>query len=272
MRQRMQSTSLSALGFAVFALLALHPATAGAGWHARQVSRGEAAGPTANESSDLYYQDGRLRIDQGTRSSMILHMRTGRLTLLDHERKLYIDDSVEQRVAQQKKMLETLKARRSELPPEHQKRFDEELARMEKGPSAPKPKATGKKDKVGAWSCEVHSIEDENMQGELCLARNIGVTLEDFAKDAKTFGALMQKLGTQPPGAHLLLEVAERGFPVRTKQKVRLSKSGPWLEGSSEVEVFESMDVPASRFEVPTGYTKQVMGPGRPGGPQAAPR
>lgn len=257
------------------AMVALSPSSASAGWHARQVMRGDGAGPAAGAKSDLYYQDGQLRIDEGTRSTVILRLRTGRLVLIDHERKAYVDDSVNERMAQRKQMIDALKARRAELPPEAQKRFDEEMARLEKGPESPTPKATGKKDKVAKWSCDVHTLSGENMEGEICLAKDVGVKLDDFAKDARTFGQMMDKLGAKAPGVNLLLDVAERGFPVRMKQKMRVSKDSPWIEGSSEMELFEAMDVPASRFTVPDGYTKHTMpsGPGMPppGGAGARP-
>ncbi len=253
------------------AFLAAAPVSAAGGWHARQVSRGEAAGPEANAKSDLYYQDGQLRIDQGATSSVILRMRSGRLVILDHAKKSYIDDSITERIEQRNKMIEALKARRSELPPEAQKRFDEEFARFEKGQQTPAPRPTGKKDKVGKWSCEVHGLSDDNMQSEICLAKDVGVKLDEFAKDAKTFGALMDKLGAKAPGASLLLDITERGFPVRMKQKVRASKDGPWIEGSSEMELFEAMNVPAEKFQVPTTYTRHAM-PEMPPPSKAPPR
>lgn len=261
MTPRALGRPLLAFGFALLSL----PAASEAGWHARQVSRGDPAGPTAGEASDMFYQDGKLRIDQGKRASMVLHMRTGRLTLIDHEAKRYIDDSVEARLKQQREMLDALKSKRAELPPAQQKRFDEELARIEKGTPPPKPQPTGKKEKVGPWTCELHTIRSGQMEGEVCLARDVGVKLEEFAKDAKIFAGMMQKLGGQPPGSQLMLEVAERGFPVRTRQKVRMGPEQPWIEGSSEVEVFEAMQVPASHFEVPAGYERRELpGAGRP--------
>lgn len=246
--------SLLLLGLAAFS-----PATASAGWHARQIMRGDAAGPSAGAKSDLYYQDGQLRIDEGTRSTVILRLRTGRLVMIDHERKAYVDDSVEERMAQRDQMIAALKARRAELPPEAQKRFDEEMARLEKGPEAPAPKPTGKKDKVAKWTCDIVTLSGENMEGEICLAKDLGVKLDDFAKDARTFGQMMDKLGAKAPGVNLLLDVAERGFPVRMKQKLRVSKDGPWIEGTSEMELFEAMDVPASKFAIPEGYSKHTM-------------
>lgn len=241
------------------------------GWHAAQIGKGGQTGSAKGVQADIYYDDGRLRLDQGKLISVVFEMRTGRMLVFDHRAKTFLDDSIQNRIKAQKQMLETLRAQRKVAKDAHKAALDQQVKMLERAEQPePQPKPTGKKDKVGKFACEIYAWKSPLSEGELCLAKKVGVSLTQFAKDAQALTKIITELKGSAPNAIAMFGMAEKGFPVRTKQRVRQSESTPWLENVSEVQTLEPMKIGKAKFEIPQGYKKQSF-PGMPA-PKSKPK
>jgi hypothetical protein len=111
----------------------------------------------------------------------------------------------------------------------------ETIAKMEK------PKATGRKEKVGAWDCEVFE-----------LTMPTGKTLMWVAKDFPNYGALKKELDVTvkdaPAGAFDL-----GGMVVRTETDMGGAKV------TTELVSVKTDAIADSEFEVPAGYQSMPM-------------
>jgi hypothetical protein len=217
----MRITQLVAGTAASLALLT--PLVASAGWHAVQEERAIGDGPDIPKEplkSDIYFEDGRLRIDQGPYQTMIYDFAEGRMTMISHPDKQFISQSLDDMKAMKAKLDEARAAQMASLHDDVRKELDEKIKTMEKEKAeANKPKATGKKDKVGKFACDVYAWKSEQGVGEMCVSKKPGVDLSGFVKATEDFSKRLAAItgeGAGAPGG--LVEMARLGFPVRTRR------------------------------------------------------
>jgi hypothetical protein len=249
--------------FPVLLSLILAPATAsaaGGGWYARQVDKSPGEG-RGGQGAEIFYQGGKIRIDQGQDTTVIYDMRSGLMTVLTHREKSYLQQTLEDLAKMRDGMMKQLKAQLPQMPPAVRAQLEPKLKQMEAGVlDENKPKATGKKSKVGTYGCEIYSWSSEGNSGEFCLTRELDAHLKEFAKDTEVLAKKLAELklgGAQGPGGFTMLEMARSGFPVRTHTK--LTFNNQTIESISEVEEFKPMAIAADKFAIPAGYTKKAM-------------
>lgn len=250
-------------------------APAHAGWYARQIDQSPGQ-ETKPDAAEIFYEGGKIRIDQGKNTSVIYDLGSGEMIMINHADKSYMKQTLEELAAMRDKMVKQLRSQLDQMPPNVRAQIEPKLEQMEKGSNEDvKPIATGKKDKVGKYSCDVHRWKSAQGEGEVCLAKDVGVNLDEFATYAKKLSDRMTKLklgGGQGAGSLAMLEMARSGFPVRTKSTMQLGP-GQTVESVSVVEEIKPMKVEKSKFELPAGYTKKDMpeGPGMGPPPGAKP-
>jgi hypothetical protein len=246
--------------------LALHllsPRAADAGWYARQVDK------SSQEAAEIYYEGGKVRIDQGKNTSVIYNLSIGEIVMINHLDKSYIKQTLEELAEVRNKMIVNLRQQLSQFPAEKRAELSAKIDQMEKGATEDvKPVATGNKDKVGKFSCEVYRWKGNEAEGEVCIAKDVGVSLADFAAHAQKLSEKMKALKLANPqggGSLAMLDMAKTGFPVRTKSKVTLGPDQT-IESSFEVDEIRAMSVPTDKLSIPKGYAVKQM-PGIPLGP-----
>ncbi len=242
--------------------------SAAEGWRAKQREQVSAQGnkPVVTEIS---YRDGKLRIDQGQISSLF-DLRSGRLTVLNHQEKSFITDTFEELAKVRDTLITNTRRQLPTLPPELKKDLEAKLKEYERRDLG-LPKATGKKLTVGAFSCEEYRAQSTGNDTTLCVAKDVGVNLADFAKHGTAVAARLHKLrmgGSEGPGGAALFEVAKYGFPVKSSSKVTLS--GQVFTTETELLEITASEVAPSEFEVPKGYQAKKLPDLQP--PAAMPR
>jgi hypothetical protein len=127
------------------------------------------------------------------------------------------------------------------------------------GAAAAEPKFTVKKlgrQKAAGYDCEHVLVTGERgEQTELWTTRDL--------MDHESFSRAMGPRPGHAGYSKSLREAGVDGFPVKSVSR------GPRGEATVELVSAEKKSLPASLFEVPAGYKKQVVGPavmGRPGG------
>ena len=128
----------------------------------------------------------------------------------------------------------------------------EMAGKMAGGPVA-KPVATGQKEKVGEWDCEIYTWESTMAKGRFWVAK-------DFPGH-KELSAASDKLGKVVGGAMSSLSPQAADFDGM------VVKSEMSMMGKNVVSVLVSakqQDVDASAFVPPAGYNEMKM-PGMPG-------
>ena len=131
-------------------------------------------------------------------------------------------------------------------------------AAMGGGAAAPAPvyTKTGKRSKAGGYDCEIVTYEVVGQKGEMCVAKADALDLP--SSDVKTlqqFGAFMEKMSSQMLQGSVgePMNISQiGGLPVRSKH------------GEQPARVLQSVShdsLPASLFQVPSGFTKQEMMP-----------
>ncbi|MBI3126222.1 MAG: DUF4412 domain-containing protein [Candidatus Tectomicrobia bacterium] len=162
------------------------------------------------------------------------------------------------------KAMEGLREQMKDLSPEERKLMEGMMGEALKKHSAPSKveyRKIASNARAGKWTCDRYEmLVDGRKKAETCFARaaSIGVdppeaqTLESFfafmSKTAKQMGAVFGVFqGSEPPG-----------IPVET-----VSFSEDKASERMEVQEIARKSFPGSLFEVPEGYRKEEMGPGR---------
>lgn len=253
------------------------PGLAEAGWHAKQIDRSGADKPP--QESHLFCEAEQLRVDQPDKNSVIIHLGSGTFTMLDHAKKAYFSITLEEMLGMRDRMMQQMKAQLKDMPPEVQKQMEAQMKAVEGTSSAEAQiqlKATGKKETVHGYSCEVYQWTAPDGVGEACIAHKLSVDMKPFIAATAKLGDKLAKLtgGKQGPAAFAMLTMAKQGFPIRTKRSSQVG--GNTVEITSEITSIEAMKIDGAKFQVPKDYARQdmgqMMGGGAPGSGPAGPR
>lgn len=255
---------------AIGALAIAVPAAASAGWYAKQ-SHATAGAPAAAKArtSDMFYGHHKLRIDNPDNSSVIIDLVSGDFTMIDHSRKMYATVTLDELVKMQNEMLAQMKAQLPKMPPEVRTQIEAQIKKQEEAQKADlKIKATKKTDTVAGAKCSVFTWTAPDGDVEACMATKTKVDTSAFRSDAKKLAKKLKKSGVGAGGASMvLLQVADRGFPLRTVRK--MSMGGQTMSATSEILEMKTQDVPKTKVAPPKGYKKEdfkklMMQPGGP--------
>jgi hypothetical protein len=247
--------------FAVVLLLSA-PRIASAGWVAKQTTKGEGAG--AGQSATLSFDNDLLRIDSEPNPSVIIDIGAGKFTFLNHQKKKHASITFAEVIKMRDQQIAMIKEQLPKMPPEVKKQFEEQLKAMQGGESALKLKATGKKDKVNGYECEIFTFVTTEGEGEACIASKCpGVDVEGFKKAIIKLSDRLAALGGGPGSFTASLQLGKYGIPVRTKQPFK-ADAKQRVEAVSEMSEIKTTKIDPTRFKVPGDYKeddlKRVMG------------
>ena len=155
--------------------------------------------------------------------SMLIDLTSGQMTTLVHGQKIM----VKMKMADAKKAIE------------QQQKVD--LTKLEA------PKATGQKEKVGEWNCEIYDVNMGGMTGKWWVT-----------KDFPNYKAVMEQMNKINLAASGMGFDASKlqldGMTVKSEMSTQLGKMTTTL-----VKVTEAA-VPDSEFEAPAGYKETAFG------------
>jgi hypothetical protein len=246
-------------------LLLFSPTSAfAAGWTATQVgSTGEGGG--GGNQATLFYDGGRFRIDAGNKS-YVLEFKTEKFLFIDHDQKKYASATLDEVIALQNQILETMKKSVAQLPELQRKIAEAQIAKLEKSAKSkarPDVKKTGKKETINGYACEVVTWVDDFGDNEACIAEKMPVDVKGFLTESAALSKrLAEKGASNATPTQALLHLP--GFPVRTK---RTEKMGPQqMISMTEIKDMKAYTSNAETFAAPKAYQKgtlqQIVAPG----------
>jgi hypothetical protein len=131
--------------------------------------------------------------------------------------------------------------------------------------------ATGETKKIGSWNCTKY-IQEMNM-GMMPMTSEIWASEEIKIPYYEMYKKLSAGMAVQQPGMKAFMQSMEeetrkiKGVPVLTITNMTMMKNTN-MKSSRELLEIKEDTAPSGIFEIPAGYTTQVM----PGGPGERPR
>jgi hypothetical protein len=243
--------------FAVLIPLMLASPDAHAGWTAKLTS--SSGGP--KQTAELFFDNDWFRTDSEKAPSIIIDLGNGKLTILNHAKKKHATVTLDEMVKLRDKNIQELKAQLPKMQPEMRKQLEDQIKLMEgQGPGAKKDlalKDAKKKDNVNGYACNVFTWSASDGDGEACIADKVGGV--DPLAFRKSTEKLADKLSviSGGPATYAILSLGKHGFPVRTKQKVKLGAQE--IEIVSEMSDIHAAKIAAEKFQAPKEYEKSDL-------------
>jgi hypothetical protein len=240
------------LSLAAAGALVLPAAHAHAGWTAKLTASSGAGPEKRTQSVQLAFDNGTLRVDQDADSTLIVDLKTGKVTGLRHSTKQHASLTLEQQVQMMQSSLAQMKAQLPQLPPEIKAMAEQQIKVIESG--TPPIENTGKKDKANGYDCAIYSWKAPNGDGEACVATKVGADLGDFTKAASALVEKRNKMvgGKGSPADMVLLQFGKIGLPVRTKRTVK--QGGMSIDVVEDISEIKEAKIDAAKFAVPADY------------------
>lgn len=186
------------------------------------------------QTTTMHLTDRKLRIDQGDEMSMILNSEDGGVTMIMHGQK-----SIMQLDAEKLKGMNAIAG----------------AVASGAGKAAQKPIATGQKEKVGEYDCEIYTWTGKMGSGKFWIARDF----KGFEKINEASDKLMQAMGN--PMAALVPQAKDfPGMAVKSEMQI--------MGQSATTELVSAREGPvdAGVFALPDSY-KEMQMPAIPGIP-----
>jgi len=244
-------------------LLAAQAASAGV--YVETVNRDIAAGTTTPKQK-IYVQNGSGRfVDPEGRSTLI---KGNTLYMIDDKDRSYIEfdkATMEQVAKKLSAQMEQLKAQMAKLPPEQRAQMEQMLggAGLNGTPRTVDVADTGKSDKVEGRTCKVWDVtRDGVLDEQICVVAYSALPgKENFSTVFGNFSKVFEEMAKSVPMLSGMMAnefsayVKTNGYPVRQ----RAYDNGKLVGEETIVKVWREEAVPATTFEVPTGYTRKTM-------------
>jgi uncharacterized protein DUF4412 len=245
---------------------------AAAGVYVETVNHNIATGST-QPKQQIYVQDGSgLFVDPEGRSSLI---KGDTLYIIDPTEKSYIvmDKATMEQVA--KKLSDAvarMKEQMAKLPPEQRAQMEQMMGSAGMG-DASKPRTvdvanTGKSDKVDGRSCKIWDVtRDGELDEQICVVGYSELPgKENFQAVFGKFAKIFEDMAKSVPMLSGMManefsaQAKVGGFPVRQ----RSYENGKLASEETLVKSWREEAIPASKFEIPAGYTRKQLpvGPG----------
>ena len=224
-------------------------------------------------SSVMRAQGGKARIESGAQRGGVVIFKDDTMYILDPQRKTYmvIDQAtLERTMGAMSGMMEQMRAQMANLPPEQRAAMENMMKQngISMDPAAKAPTydvvATGATDKAAGLTCKVMNVKrDGSLWQQLCVVPNGSVPgYSEFAALAQSMRKMIEKAGSmaqQFMGGPLqhdeALAAKLNGIPVITRR----FRDGIPEKNEVVVKSWQTTNVGAEQFEIPTGYTKQEM-------------
>jgi hypothetical protein len=162
----------------------------------------------------------------GGNMTMIMDLKADQMAMLIHAQKMVM----KMKMADAKKLTE-----------EKQKASGVDITKIEQ------PKATGQKEKVGDWNCEIYEVNSGGMTGKMWVSKDFPNYKAVMEQINKVNAAASTGMGMDPSKFQM------DGMTVKTEMSVLGGKMTTTL-----VKVTEE-SVPDSEFEVPAGYNEMKL-------------
>ena len=257
-------------------------ATAQAGVYLESVDK-ELGGSGTPTTSKMLFDGGRMRTERREHDGDqdIVIFKNQALYTLDSKSKSYrvLDKAAAEKmgaqVAAAKKQME---ARMAAMPPEQRKKMEEMMAKLGKGgagammpgakPSQRTLKNTGRTETVAGIKCTVwEAFEDGKKDEELCAAPAGSIpggddVIKTFREISAMLSSFTEKLGSHAGDEPWRDMETINGVPILTRD----FDDGK-ATSETRMTVVRKESVPASSFDVPSGYAeKKLEFPGAGGG------
>lgn len=217
-----------------------------------------------------YAQGGNMRVETGNSSGTVVIFKDDVLYTIDTQQKSYmmLDRPTIQRAVEQlgpalKQMQEML----AKMPPEQRAQLEKRMGTSlnPNGKAAVETvRKTSRSDKIAGYACNYNEVlRDDVVVTEACVTSVAALKGSQELVDASAKVAAFMKQVTEGIDLPWVRQMTERqvdnysqlgGIPV----KARRFNAGKAVFESS-LQSFKSEAVPATMFEVPTGYTRKEL-------------
>ena len=211
-----------------------------------------------------YISSDHVRMSQGDDAETIVDMRSGQMTTLDDKKKTYYIttrqdmDAFAAKMRDQMNSPEMKNAQQAmkKISPEDQKKMDAAMSSM----FAVDVRDTGTTRKVAGYTCEnwkvtmgQFSTTEECLTNDLKFPAQAWTMYRGFADSMKS---VMSSMGPMAKSAASMQEQFKKmkGFPLANKTTIDIM--GHKSVSSSEVTEVRRGPIPASAWDIPSGYTK----------------
>jgi hypothetical protein len=167
----------------------------------------------------------------GGNVTVLMDLKSGQMTTLIHAQKM----AMKMNMAEAKKAAE-----------EQQKKTGVDLTKIEA------PKASGQKEKIGEWNCDIYEVNMGGMTGKMWVTKEFPNYKAIMDQMNKINSAASAGMGIDPSKFQL------DGMTVKTEMSTPVGKMTTTLIKATEVAV------PDSEFAMPAGYNEVKM-PSLPG-------
>jgi hypothetical protein len=226
-----------------------------------KVTRGDEPPTTATS----YVSSDHVRVVQADGREFMADLKSGDITMVDGKKKQYSVitrqdlEQLKARIQQQANSPEMQKAQEQmkNLPPEVQKRMQAAMGGIMSSITVQK---TGTTRKVAGYTCENWTVAfGQISRTEQCMSTELPLPMQawDSYRDfANSMTGMMGAMGPMAKGVSELREKMKdmKGFPMSVTSTTTLM--GRPTTTTSEVVEVKRGPVPASAWQVPSGYTK----------------
>lgn len=213
--------------------------------------------PSGNEvmRSRWDYAGHHVRIE-GQGRAMVIDLKSGAFTVMMHDARRWARVSLDELIQMRDRMKADLTERMKELPPAMRSQLQAQLeAQVEAARKPLAPRATGVREEIDGLSCEVFRWSRPEGDGSACIATEVGVDVSGFRSDIV---ALNEKLTALSAGgaadSMVVLQLGDRGFPLRTRQTIQLGASTQEIE--SRFSNIAASKLTAADFAPPDAYRR----------------
>ncbi len=204
--------------------------------------------------------------EKGKKTTIIFDKAAGSFTMIDHSSKSYHElsqadiDMIKQRMEEMEKQLEAAMAN---MTPEQKAQMEQmQMQQMNmQGKAKTVYKANGQSEVINGWECTGYNGNREGMQHKDVFATKLstlGLTEADVAVMHDMSEALTNMTGKMSSAGGFWSpgkageEDRYEGVPIKI-----LRYDNGKVSSVSTVTAVKKMDVPASVYAIPTGFTKQ---------------
>jgi len=217
-----------------------------------------------SQTSASYISSDHVRMSQGDGKEMILNLKNGDMTALDTTKKTYYVITRQDIEAMNTKMQEQMNSPEMKKAQERMNNLSpEQKAQMEKmmgGMFAVTVEKSGTSRKIAGYDCDNWTVAiGQFSKSEECVTTQLkypAAAWDAYKGFADTMKTMMAAMGPMAKGAMKMQEQFKKmkGFPLANTTTTDIM--GHRSVTVTEVTTVKYGPIPASAFEIPSGYTK----------------
>jgi hypothetical protein len=221
------------------------------------------SGPAGTSTS--YLSSDHVRLVTGDGNEIISDLKTGDATMIDHKKRQYFTvtrQDMEQLQARMKQAMNSPEMQRAQeqmknLPPDIQKKMQAAMGGIASSVTVQK---TGTTRKIAGYNCQDWTISfGQISKSEECLTSELPLPAQDWQSYQEFTNRMRGMTGAMGPMGKMVTELQEKtkemkGFPLA--KTTTASFMGRSMTTTTEVTEVRKGAVPASAWQVPSGYAK----------------